>query len=123
MREAVRKAEEAAKKAADESAKHGDNAAELRVAAIKAKLAAQYAIKQRLHATHKIQPPAKSIRKWGHLSKIALHCDSTETPQNMWFIKVFQNDISHTMAYMIVIRSRNWCNMQQQLISVHVNWA
>ena len=69
VREAVRKAEEAAKKAAEESAKHGDNAAELRVAAIKAKLAAQNAIKQRMHAAHKIHPSLKSIRKWGHPRK------------------------------------------------------
>lgn len=77
VREAVRKAEEAARKAADESAKHGDNAAELRVAAIKAKLAAQYAIKQRLRATHKIQPIANTIRKWGHLSKHCIIIQST----------------------------------------------
>ena len=90
VREAVRKAEEAAKKAADESAKHGDNAAELRVAAIKAKLAAQYAIKQRLHVTHKIQPPVKSIRKWGHLSKIALHCDSPKLPRTCGSLRFFK---------------------------------
>lgn len=69
VREAVRKAEEAAKKAAEESGEHGDNVAELRVAAIKAKLAAQSAIKQRLHSVKKLSPKANTIRKWGHLSK------------------------------------------------------
>ena len=70
VREAVRKAEEAAKKAAEESAKHGDNAAELRVAAIKAKLAAQNAIKQRVHSVSKLHPKLKSIRKWGRPSNL-----------------------------------------------------
>ena len=69
VREAVRKAEEAAKKAVDESAKHGDNAAELRVAAIKAKLAAQSAIKQRLHRVNKLHPKLKPLRKWARPSK------------------------------------------------------
>lgn len=66
VREAVHQAEEAARKAAEDSAKHGDNSAELRVAAIREKLASQRAAKQRLHAKQNLNVTQSSLRKWEH---------------------------------------------------------
>ena len=68
MKETVHKAELAARDAALESERNG-NSAELRVAAIKAKLKAQRAIKQHMLGAHKLHSKLKSLRKWGHASK------------------------------------------------------
>lgn len=73
VKEAVHKAELAARKAAQESEKSGNNA-ELRVAAIKAKLAAQHAVKEHFQRNQKLHQKLKSLRRWAHLSKSLIIC-------------------------------------------------
>lgn len=65
VKDAVHKAELAAKNAALQNEKNG-NSAEMRVAAIKAKLNALHSIKQHMQTVHKLHPELKSLRKWGH---------------------------------------------------------